>query len=173
MDFRNTPYTRGIRNNNPGNLEKRTTDWQGKVPHPQNTDSRFEQFDTIEHGLRALMINVHTKVTRENHQRMGTSYREQHTRLHRPRKQGIRHKPHRAPYSRQLHKGLLHHHCASHSPDRVPPRPHPHTRQQLPSRLRYDTISQKIIKKKVIISGSGLLLIVGGYLLYRHFKLKK
>lgn len=25
MDFRNTPYTRGIRNNNPGNLEKRDT----------------------------------------------------------------------------------------------------------------------------------------------------
>ena len=65
MDFRNTPYTRGIRNNNPGNLEKRATDWQGKVPHSQNTDSRFEQFDTIENGLRALMINVHTKVTRD------------------------------------------------------------------------------------------------------------
>ena len=64
MDLRNKSKIRGLRNNNPGNLEKRTTPWQGKIPHTQNTDGRFEQFETIEYGLRALMINARTLIQR-------------------------------------------------------------------------------------------------------------
>lgn len=64
MDFRNSKYNRGIRNNNPGNIVKSMTAWVGKVPHSQNTDSRFEQFITVEYGLRALMKNIITWVNR-------------------------------------------------------------------------------------------------------------
>lgn len=64
MDFRGQKYNRGIRNNNPGNIVKSNTPWVGKVPHSENTDSRFEQFISIEYGLRALMKNVVTWVNR-------------------------------------------------------------------------------------------------------------
>ena len=64
MDLRGKSNIRGLRNNNPGNLEKRTTPWQGKVPHSKNTDGRFEQFESIEMGLRALMINARTLINR-------------------------------------------------------------------------------------------------------------
>ena len=64
MDLRGKTNIRGLRNNNPGNLEKRTTPWQGKVPHSKNTDGRFEQFESIEMGLRALMINARTLINR-------------------------------------------------------------------------------------------------------------
>jgi len=64
MDLRQKSKIRGLRNNNPGNLEKRSTPWQGKVPHSQNTDGRFEQFESIEMGLRALMINARTLINR-------------------------------------------------------------------------------------------------------------
>lgn len=64
MDFRNKSNIRGLRNNNPGNLEKSKSPWQGKVPHSQNTDGRFEQFESIEMGLRALMINARTLINR-------------------------------------------------------------------------------------------------------------
>jgi len=47
MDLRQKSKIRGLRNNNPGNLEKRSTPWQGKVPHSQNTDGRFEQFESM------------------------------------------------------------------------------------------------------------------------------
>lgn len=43
--------TRGERNNNPGNIVKSASPWQGKVA---GTDSRFETFDTPENGIRAL-----------------------------------------------------------------------------------------------------------------------
>lgn len=63
-DFRTSNYARGIRNNNPGNLVKTATPWQGKVPHSENTDSRFEQFTSVEMGLRALMKNVQSHIKR-------------------------------------------------------------------------------------------------------------
>lgn len=50
--------SRGIRNNNPGNLVKTTIPWKGKVAHPQNTDGHFEQFLTAEHGIRAMFIDI-------------------------------------------------------------------------------------------------------------------
>lgn len=50
----------GLRNNNPGNLVKTAIDWNGKIPHSQNTDSRFEQFYELRYGLRAMMIDIRT-----------------------------------------------------------------------------------------------------------------
>lgn len=64
MDFRGQKYKRGIRNNNPGNIEKSPEVWQGKVSLDKNTDSRFEQFVSVEYGLRALMKNAITWVNR-------------------------------------------------------------------------------------------------------------
>lgn len=46
---------RGIRNNNPGNIEA-GIGWKGEV----GTDGRFAQFATPEHGIRALALNALT-----------------------------------------------------------------------------------------------------------------
>lgn len=57
---------RGIRNNNPGNIDKSGSAWKGKVPHDKNTDSRFEQFQTTDGvpghiwGIRALYRTLMT-----------------------------------------------------------------------------------------------------------------
>lgn len=50
--------TRGIRNNNPLNIEyRRANNWVGRVKNPADKkDSRFEEFDTMEHGLRAAIL---------------------------------------------------------------------------------------------------------------------
>lgn len=54
--------TRGIVNNNPMNIEFRTSiQWRGQL----GTDGRFAVFDTAINGIRAGMINVHTKMTRD------------------------------------------------------------------------------------------------------------
>ena len=45
---------RGIRNNNPGNIEKGTSKWQGLSP--VQTDSRFCQFTDATWGIRALAV---------------------------------------------------------------------------------------------------------------------
>lgn len=45
--------TRGIRNNNPGNLRISSSNWQGKITPSQ--DSAFEQFDTMLNGIRAAL----------------------------------------------------------------------------------------------------------------------
>jgi len=58
----NSNVARGIRNNNPGNLIKSKQNWQGKIPHWQNTDSRFEQFYRLVDGLRAMMIQLRTDI---------------------------------------------------------------------------------------------------------------
>lgn len=47
--------TRGIRNNNPGNIDHHeNTKWLGELPHDKSIESRFCRFDTPEHGLRAI-----------------------------------------------------------------------------------------------------------------------
>lgn len=51
---------RGIRNNNPGNIEARETRWQGQA----GSDGRFAKFTTPEHGLRALSRDMQTKMGR-------------------------------------------------------------------------------------------------------------
>lgn len=52
---------RGTRNNNPGNIKYSSLNWRGKVPKSANTDARnrdgnptFEQFQSMEYGIRAL-----------------------------------------------------------------------------------------------------------------------
>lgn len=52
--------TRGIRNNNPLNI-KIGNDWQGEVP---NTDGVFEQFESMEYGLRAAFIILRKYITK-------------------------------------------------------------------------------------------------------------
>ena len=44
--------TRGLRNNNPGNIRKSATAWQGLAP--QQTDSAFFQFTDPLYGIRAM-----------------------------------------------------------------------------------------------------------------------
>lgn len=53
---------RGIRNNNSGNIRITNTAWQGKVE--KNTDGAFEQFETMEHGIRALMITLRSYINK-------------------------------------------------------------------------------------------------------------
>lgn len=46
---------RGIRNNNPGNLQQTDVQWEGKTA---STDPRYESFATPEAGIRALALNA-------------------------------------------------------------------------------------------------------------------
>lgn len=50
---------RGIRNNNPGNIEWGSS-WQGLVPAGKRTDSRFAQFTDAAYGIRALAVTLIT-----------------------------------------------------------------------------------------------------------------
>lgn len=52
--FLNNHKVKGLRNNNPGNLVRTFSAWQGKIPYSQSKDPRFEQFTTVTHGLRAM-----------------------------------------------------------------------------------------------------------------------
>lgn len=69
-----TDLPRGIRNNNPGNVEYRSTDpWEGQI----GTDGRFATFDTPEHGIRAmgrLMDNYQQRYGLNDLQGMLTRY---------------------------------------------------------------------------------------------------
>jgi hypothetical protein len=51
---KNCKDSRGVRNNNPGNLIRSNDAWRGKIPHAQSTDERFEQFETWVMGVRAM-----------------------------------------------------------------------------------------------------------------------
>jgi hypothetical protein len=48
--------SRGLENNNPGNLIKGDTLFLGEKP--ESTDERFRQFETLEYGYRALLKNL-------------------------------------------------------------------------------------------------------------------
>lgn len=50
--------SRGLRNNNPGNLRMTNIKWQGKIPNAQNTDGAFEQFTDVRFGIRALIKDI-------------------------------------------------------------------------------------------------------------------
>lgn len=58
---------RGVRNNNPGNLILTNENWIGKIPRSQNTDGTFEQFTTIEYGIRAMAIDILGDVKQHNY----------------------------------------------------------------------------------------------------------
>lgn len=49
----NASAVRSVRNNNPGNIDRDGTDWDG-MSSDQTTDSRFVVFDTPEMGVRAM-----------------------------------------------------------------------------------------------------------------------
>lgn len=49
--------SRGLRNNNPGNIRLSSTRYQGEV---DSTDSAFEQFKTMAHGYRAMFVLLYT-----------------------------------------------------------------------------------------------------------------
>lgn len=55
---------RGIRNNNPLNIRISNANWIGKLSH--NSDKAFEQFDTMEHGIRAGFIILRTYIRKYN-----------------------------------------------------------------------------------------------------------
>lgn len=61
--------TRGIRNNNPGNLRfVASNNWVGKIPFVDNTDSdkAFEQFTEIKYGIRAMLRVVINNIDKGN-----------------------------------------------------------------------------------------------------------
>ncbi len=54
---------RGMRNKNPFNLRISNNDWNGKI-YQDKKDNEFEEFESIEYGLRAGLINCRTHVGR-------------------------------------------------------------------------------------------------------------
>ncbi len=47
---------RGIRNNNPGNIDyRKANNWQGRLPRDTDIEPRFERFSAPEYGIRAIM----------------------------------------------------------------------------------------------------------------------
>ncbi len=54
--------TRGLRNNNPGNIRKNITKWLGLADN--QTDPDFFQFATPEYGIRAMAVTLNTYMTR-------------------------------------------------------------------------------------------------------------
>lgn len=54
---------RGLRNNNPLNIRKSNTPWLGKII--QGTDPAFEQFKSLEYGIRAALVNLRTYIKRD------------------------------------------------------------------------------------------------------------
>lgn len=58
------PNSRGLRNNNPGNIRIGTSAWMGKIPVQQNTDRDFEQFETWIYGVRAMTKLVRNYILR-------------------------------------------------------------------------------------------------------------
>lgn len=49
--------SRGLRNNNPGNIRLSSTRYQGEV---DSTDTAFKQFKTMAHGYRAMFVLLYT-----------------------------------------------------------------------------------------------------------------
>jgi len=61
-----TGYSRGIRNNNPGNIKfKHSNNWDGKIPFNQNTDKIFEQFISFDYGVRAMIQLLDNYIDRD------------------------------------------------------------------------------------------------------------
>ena len=51
--------SRGVRNNNPGNIDRNHIKWQGMAPD-QSSDKRFIVFKTPAYGIRALAVVLQT-----------------------------------------------------------------------------------------------------------------
>lgn len=62
---------RGLRNNNPLNIRKSSTAWQGKVEN--GTDPDFEQFSDVFYGCRAALVNLRTHIQQDKHRLIRTT----------------------------------------------------------------------------------------------------
>lgn len=62
----NNSRSRGIRNNNPGNIDwTAANNWQGQLGRETGVaNPRFARFDTMENGIRALAKNLLTYASR-------------------------------------------------------------------------------------------------------------
>ncbi|HDF2344629.1 TPA: structural protein, partial [Morganella morganii] len=48
--------SRGIRNNNPGNIDYRpANNWKGQLPYDKSIEPRFCRFSAPEYGIRAII----------------------------------------------------------------------------------------------------------------------
>lgn len=54
--------TRGIRNNNPGNVRLTATRWKGQIR--PGSDKEFCVFSSMEYGIRALIVTLRTYVVK-------------------------------------------------------------------------------------------------------------
>ena len=61
--FLNNHPSRGLRNNNPGNLVKTKINWAGKLK--DSKDTRFEQFETLPYGIRAQMMDIINDISKD------------------------------------------------------------------------------------------------------------
>ena len=62
-----TTTTRGVRNCNPLNIKySERNKWQGKVPDREKKDQVFEEFRSMEYGLRAAIKLISNYCMREN-----------------------------------------------------------------------------------------------------------
>lgn len=55
--------SRGVRNNNPGNIERNSTKWQG-MAEDQSSDIRFIVFKSPQYGIRAIAVTIMTYSTK-------------------------------------------------------------------------------------------------------------
>lgn len=55
---------RGCRNNNPLNIRRSRSQWLGKIPFNKSTDTQFEQFETMNLGIRAAMCLLRTYINK-------------------------------------------------------------------------------------------------------------
>ncbi|MDT7048332.1 structural protein [Providencia stuartii] len=56
-----TKQARGIRNNNPGNIDyNKANNWKGQLPHDPSIEPRFCRFESPVYGIRALMALLRT-----------------------------------------------------------------------------------------------------------------
>ena len=64
VKFNFNRLSRGVRNNNPGNIRRGSAKWFG-LYHLQ-TDSEFCQFEKMEYGVRALLVLLRTYYIKYN-----------------------------------------------------------------------------------------------------------
>jgi hypothetical protein len=61
----NNKLPRGLRNNNPGNIRYTNIAWKGKIYPPNKKDNEFEEFESIQYGVRAMTKNFNTYIKRD------------------------------------------------------------------------------------------------------------
>ena len=59
-----TKISRGLRNNNPGNIRLGSFKYKGEKA--KSSDSAFRQFESVEWGYRAMFVLLHTYATKHN-----------------------------------------------------------------------------------------------------------